>query len=106
MHACTHAVTDSTTECKKASDVAKERRGVDKRDGEAIKKRCCWTQKVRKKSRQETTGGQESMRVGRGAEESGWGAEIKGVVVGDRRGWSPLTPQQNGQLAGDANSAL
>lgn len=46
------------------------------------------------------------MRVGRGAEESGWGAEIKGVVVGDRRGWSPLTPQQNGQLAGDANSAL
>lgn len=39
MHACTHAVTDSTTECKKASDVAKERRGVDKRDGEAIKKK-------------------------------------------------------------------
>lgn len=46
------------------------------------------------------------MRVGRGVEESGWGAEIEGVVVGDRRGWSPLTPRQNGQLAGDANSAL
>lgn len=46
------------------------------------------------------------MRVRRGVEESGWGAEIKGVVVGDGRDWSPLTLQQNGQLAGDANSAL
>lgn len=107
MHARTHAVTDSTTECKKASEVvAKERRGVDKRDGEAIKKGAAGHKKVRKKSRQEATGGQESVRVGRGVEESGWGAEIKGVVVGDRRGWSPLTLQQNGQLAGDANSAL
>lgn len=34
------------------------------------------------------------------------GAEITEVVVGDRRDWSPLTLQQNGQLAGDANSAL
>lgn len=39
MHARTHAVTDSTTECKEASEVAKERRGGDKRDGEAIKKK-------------------------------------------------------------------